>query len=183
MSLIHSDEEYRKVIVEGIQEPLKDILNNFSDGKLTPKDFLKMYRIYKNMMLLPSPTKDNVNGHNAHITIDARDKFFEHLKRERYEKTFRPLFDFAIIKIGFDNLYEDFVSWLLAELIRSGWRFKEHNRPSIYMWKPIPPTIRERLKTKIEGHYEGLKERQNIEGFFNDVLESFESEVESWNVA
>ncbi len=168
--------------------------------QFTVKNLPKLLQIIRDLRDLPEPTRDNTHEPNAVILLDIRDECFRHFNLPAdYMAFFRMFFNFAIGKLGYDNFYRDLLSYVLGEMIRRGWQFPGHNRPSTTLWNTIPLEIKDRLLASIIGNYQILQDRLKVidaglgdspegkihrqsryEQFANRILADIEREVIAW---
>ncbi len=159
MKSIFSAGKYQHVLVNDVYRPLKHAIVSWSGRELGMKDFVKAFR---GLLSLPDPTKENTFGHNDHILIETRDEMFRHFKDLYYTKIFRTLINLVIKKYNIDQLYRALLDWWLGELIRRGWQFPGHNRPSSVLWNTLPQETRARLGKSIRDNYQMLQDRLKV---------------------
>ena len=200
MKSIFSAGQVQGVLVNEIQNPGKEFLDDVATGRFTLSDIRKGYKILRAMATMPEPDKENTKESNSQILIDIRDEFFRHLNiPQQYKNIFRLVINYVIAKYGYDNFYKESADWWLGEMLRRGFVLPAHNRPSSVLWDTIPMTTRGRLKESITNNYALLQERLKVinekfkdseegnihrasryEQFVNRVLTDVEREVIAW---
>ena len=185
-----------------IQAPLKIVLRKISKGGISLNDAGTLITLIEKIQELPKLEKDKVKDPNSAILLgiwgDMKGQF-ERKFLQNYEDVLDPVVNFAISKIDYDSLYKGLFSHFLGEILRRGYRFPGHNRPSSTLWKDIPPSTRERLVTSLNSNYLLYRERcktidekfgmciegtqhkaSRYEQYINRVLTDFEREVVAW---
>jgi len=91
-----------KALIEELQEPIKSVLRNIGNGKLTPKDAYTCLKILRGFSEITAPTEDSVTHPNAKIMVRIRDRIYQHLDPDflaSYWFIFDRIFTIIIIKV------------------------------------------------------------------------------------
>ena len=197
MKSVYSYGQVQRVLVDDILTPTKEVLGA---EKIGFRDIRKLIQVYNDFKNIPEPTKETCPDLGSHILLDIRDDFFTHLNIGGiYHRMFRRIINFVIGKRAYDNFYKDLMDWWFGEMLRRGWEFPGHNRPSSVLWHTIPPETRKRLEQSIANSYQILQDRLGViqekfgdseEGkihkqsrysqFANRILTDVEREVKAW---
>lgn len=200
MKSVYSHGQVQKDLVANVLEPGKDVLNAIAEKRFAGGYVGMAMQVIRDLQQIPEPTRENTTQPNALILLDIRDECFRHFNLPKhYLNIFRLFFNFVIGKLGYDNFYHDVVCYVLGEMVRRGWQFPGHNRPSSVLWHTIPSETRARLTGSIKDNYAILQDRLKViqeklgdspegrihresryEQFAQRVLTDFEREVIAW---
>jgi len=186
----------------GIQEPLKFVLRKIGLGKLSEDDAKVLITLLKEIQELPKLERGKVSDPNTAILLDIWEDAKKHLSfgfLASYENVLDPVINFCASKIDYDQFYKGLAYWFLGEMLRRGFQFPGHNRPSSQLWHTIKPETRESLSASIKNSYNILQDRLKVieeklgdspearqhkasrfEQFINRILTDFERAVKAW---
>jgi len=169
----------RKMVA--IQEPLKNILRKVGKKSVSLRDVIILYKLLKDIQWLSKQEKEEFQDPNTAILFDTWNDMKPHFNKSfllGYESILDPVFNFAALKIDYDTFYNGVFKRFFGELLRRGYQFPEHNRPSDHLWYKIPPETKERLIKSFDDNYSLYLERcKTIDEKFGESEESLEQKV------
>lgn len=190
MKSIYCLKEWQDYLTDNVQNPTKRIILQITNDKFGFRELYQSLKIFKSLLRVPEPTKENIFDPKTRILVDIRDEFFRHFNCVPYKPIFRIIFNFLIIKHSFDCLYRDILDWIIGQMIARGWSFPNPNRPSSPLWDAITSDIKKEIEKSIREQHDRLMRQYKTEGedrkearykaFQEHIIETFEKHIALW---